>query len=168
MDDGLRRDARASRAELIAEIVSSGREVARITHTHNAMAWIHLDITIPQMKVLVHLYLGGEANMARLAGALDVKLPTITGLVDRLVERGLVRREEDPQDRRLVVAHLTDEARAVMDRLWQAGWLQLGQRLECASTEELQAIHQGIQALIQVIRRACTDRASAGYREGTC
>ena len=42
--------------------------------------------------------------------------PTMTGIVDRLKDAGLVARGDDPQDRRKVVVSLTRQGRALLDR----------------------------------------------------
>ncbi len=50
-------------------------------------------------------------TMSQLAEALGVALPNATGIVNRLEERGLLDRRDDPSDRRLVRVELTDDGR---------------------------------------------------------
>lgn len=56
----------------------------------------------------------GSARMGDLAGALGSTRRQMTKRIDRLEERGLVRRAPDPQDRRGVVARVTDGGRAMV------------------------------------------------------
>src|SRR5687767_2310800 len=63
--------------------------------------WLKLDLTVPQLKVLQLLVREGPRAPGALARGLHVSPSTITGLGDRLVQRGLVRREEDAGDRRV-------------------------------------------------------------------
>lgn len=58
----------------------------------------------------------GSARMGDLAGALAATRRQMTKRIDRLEERGLVRREPAPQDRRGVVAHINDDGRKMADR----------------------------------------------------
>lgn len=58
----------------------------------------------------------GSARMGDLAGLLGATRRQMTNRIDRLGERGLVRREPDPQDKRGVVALLTDAGRAIVDQ----------------------------------------------------
>lgn len=51
--------------------------------------------------------------MHELAKALSCDNSNVTGIVDRLEERGLVRRTSDPSDRRVRLLVLTDEGRRV-------------------------------------------------------
>lgn len=54
-------------------------------------------------------------RMVDLAGRLGIAKSAVTKTVDRLEERGLLRRERDPQDRRTVYAVVTPEGEKVFD-----------------------------------------------------
>src|SRR5688500_11250154 len=60
------------------------------------------DLPIGQARTLLHLTLVGRRRMGELAADLGVKVPTVTRIVDRLVEKGLVAREGSEDDRRVV------------------------------------------------------------------
>ena len=47
--------------------------------------------------------------MNELASALDVSMSRATGLIDRLVDKDLVSRWPDPEDRRSVLCTLTEQ-----------------------------------------------------------
>jgi DNA-binding MarR family transcriptional regulator len=61
----------------------------------------------------------GHLTMGELAEMLDVSPRTITGLVDNLERAGLVRRMDDPNDRRSVYAEITPEGRERVTALWR-------------------------------------------------
>src|SRR5215204_5456008 len=60
-------------------------------------------LSIVGFQVLALLEMHGGMPMTRLADELGVALPNATGIVGRLVERGIVARADDAQDRRRVV-----------------------------------------------------------------
>ncbi len=60
-----------------------------------------------QATVLAHLDRATSHTLTELAGAIGVALPTMSLLVNRLVDLGFVRRERDPGDRRRVALRLT-------------------------------------------------------------
>lgn len=68
-------------------------------------------MTLAQFRLLSFL---AEREWAAsvLADRLAVSRPSVTALVDGLVERGWVERQESPEDRRRVLHHLTDDGRA--------------------------------------------------------
>ena len=51
--------------------------------------------------------------MTRIADAICLSLSSATGLIDRLVDKKLVRRDRSAQDRRVVHVELTDEGRQI-------------------------------------------------------
>ena len=53
--------------------------------------------------------------MSGIADAICLSLSSVTGLIDRLVEKKLVRRDRSNEDRRIVQVELTDEGREARD-----------------------------------------------------
>jgi DNA-binding MarR family transcriptional regulator len=154
------------RRQLISQIIAGGQKIARLAHLNqSAEEWLNLDVTLAQIKVVMCLYLVGEMNMVRLATMLGVKLPSVTGLVDRLVERGLVKRADSPGDRRLVLVSTTTEGRALIDRIWDAGWLRLDQWLESTPVEDLQIVAQAMAILSAAALTELKGSSAPHYRE---
>ncbi|QJY49302.1 MarR family winged helix-turn-helix transcriptional regulator [Pseudonocardia broussonetiae] len=74
-------------------------------------------LTIDQWRVLDLLSDGGGHTMSGIAAAVGVPSPTLTKLVDRLVDTARVYRLADARDRRRVLVFLSDEGHAVHTRL---------------------------------------------------
>jgi DNA-binding MarR family transcriptional regulator len=75
-------------------------------------------LSLSKFGVLHHLVRAGEAlPLSRLAERLSCVKSNVTQVVDRLEIEGLVRRVDDPADRRSVLATITDEGR----RRYEAG-----------------------------------------------
>jgi DNA-binding MarR family transcriptional regulator len=66
---------------------------------------------------LLRCLTGGGRSMGELVAALHLPAPTLTRLVDGLVDGALAYRLPDAEDRRKVVVHLSDLGRARLDRL---------------------------------------------------
>jgi len=75
-------------------------------------------ITLPQMGALEYLCARRESPMNELARHLGVTRPAATGLADRLIAQGLVSRQGDRSDRRVVRINLTPKGRRVLDNIW--------------------------------------------------
>lgn len=76
-----------------------------------------LGLTPGHMKVLMELEPGAARPMGALAQSFACDASTMTWLVDRLEERGLVERGADPSDRRVKAVALTAEGRRMRARL---------------------------------------------------
>lgn len=75
-------------------------------------------ITLPQLWVLEHLSRNKEIPMNALARFLRVSRPAATGLVDRLIAQGLVSRQGDRRDRRVIRVALTPKGEKVLSNIW--------------------------------------------------
>jgi DNA-binding MarR family transcriptional regulator len=70
----------------------------------------HFDITLPRFDLLAQLDRAPNGmTLGELSKRMMVSNGNITGLVDRLVEQGLIRRKPLPEDRRVQIVSLTTE-----------------------------------------------------------
>lgn len=72
------------------------------------------DLSLPQYRVLA-MVAAGDERATRLASRLNLAKPTITAMVESLVERGLIRREEVAGDRRAVGLRITSSGEAALE-----------------------------------------------------
>ena len=72
-------------------------------------------LTHAQYQVLFELLRGGELPAGELAAVADVSPASMTQMLDRLADAGLVERVRSDQDRRIVAARLTEAGRAVCE-----------------------------------------------------
>jgi DNA-binding MarR family transcriptional regulator len=98
-----------ARAQLLEEALVLYVAAVRLLDPVRLRAWSDMGLTMPALKLLVCLRDEPGAPSGVLATHLGVSPSTVTGLVDRLVRQGLVRRGEDREDRRLVRNMLTPE-----------------------------------------------------------
>ena len=89
----------------------------------------------------------------RLAKGLMLSSAGITSRVDRLERRGLVRRLDDPDDRRGVIIELTDEGQRVVDEAVAALAIsdrQLLDRLDPEEVDQLEGLLRKVLALLEL------------------
>lgn len=65
------------------------------------------DLTIPQLNMLMTCHDIGAATIKEIAADLEVSAPSVSAMVDRLVELGALTREQSSLDRRQVVVRLS-------------------------------------------------------------
>jgi DNA-binding MarR family transcriptional regulator len=74
-------------------------------------------VTGAQWRVLFKLTLRPDLRQTDLADLLDIEPITLTRIIDRLQEAGLVERTPDPTDRRAWRLHVTAKAQPVVEKL---------------------------------------------------
>lgn len=77
------------------------------------------EITLPQLWTLEYLSRHGGALMSELADFLEISRPAATGLADRLIAQGLVRRENVKEDRRVVRINITAKGKKTASNIWE-------------------------------------------------
>lgn len=112
---------------LLARIVVAGRP-RRIAHSHlpaGSPSLPHPPASPLQMRAVMELHEQESMTVGQLAEALGVSLGWSSRVIDELVAGGLVVRERDTNDRRVVHVRLSPMARAIgarMRQLFSAVW----------------------------------------------
>jgi DNA-binding MarR family transcriptional regulator len=149
------------RAHLLESIVDLQTEIGDLFEADRTKAWLDVDLTIQQLKVVFLAVRKGSLTAGQIGRELHVGFSTVTGLVDRLVEHGLVSRGEDPNDRRATRVVPTDSARALVEELYSYRRGEFRRLLDLASTETLCSLASGLSGLAQAARKAHAERVAA-------
>ncbi|MEO1397188.1 MAG: MarR family transcriptional regulator [Cyanobacteria bacterium J06634_5] len=127
------------------------RELARTYQAFSSYSDSHvraMGLTSPQFDVLATLGGTDGMSMKDLAAATLVTKGTLTGIVDRLEKKELLRREIPPENRRSFTIVLTDAGEALFEKVFPEHIAHLQQRFEKLTTEELQQL----QGLLKKLR----------------
>ena len=111
----------------------------RIASSH-APDLMEVAVTMSQAKVLYLIAASQGMRMSEVAVRLGVSISTTSGLVDRLVDHGLLARHDDPADRRQVVVTITPTGRADLERFRELNAAQMRRLLACLEDSELDAV----------------------------
>ena len=151
-----------ARDELIQRVVGSLDRIYRGTGYQVSEEWLHIPLTMPQVRVLLVLQAEQRMRMSTLASALGITFSGATGLVDRLVERELVERQADPEDRRTVVCCLTHQGQELAERLLQTRHLRWEERLRPLAKKELEQVAAAMELIVNAAQRVLpeTDQSS--------
>lgn len=79
--------------------------------------WEEYRLTLPQLRVLYHIRRSPGVTGGELAAALGITVSTVSGLVGKLTERGLLARGTAPDDRRQAPLELTPEGSSLVGTL---------------------------------------------------
>ncbi|MGI8906515.1 MAG: MarR family winged helix-turn-helix transcriptional regulator [Candidatus Sumerlaeaceae bacterium] len=98
------------------------------------------EMTGAQKRILYFLELKGPCNMTHIAKLVGCTVPAATGVVDKLVRAGVVRREQDENDRRIIRIAMTAAGRktlAQLKRIHEQRLQEVLERLPPERREEL-------------------------------
>lgn len=104
-------------------------------------------LSLSQLRVLSFLQRRPQASLSEVADYLDVSRSTMSATIERLVQRGLVNRAEDPQERRRVVLTLTATGVQYLQQVSEATRSQISEVLAPLSEAQLRQLMQGIVLL---------------------
>lgn len=94
-------------------LAALGRKISR----QYSAAFAPYGITPTQSFVLFDLIRNDGSSVKDIAARIQLDSPAVTGVIDRLVKEGLVRRQEDPSDRRSLQIYLTSRGRELARQL---------------------------------------------------
>lgn len=115
--------------------------------------WMAVDHTMPQLKVMLCLFINGPYRMGDLASTLGVSTATANGIINRLVGRGVVLRNHDSQDRRVVTCVLSPEGEAQIFALWTARFNVYRDIFNTLSADELEIVAQAADLMLKAAER---------------
>lgn len=150
-----------------AALAAYGRSIAQLARVVEASLG---GLTLSAYRIL-SLVAEGNERSSQIAGRLALARPTISNAVDQLVDRGLLQRGANPDDRRAVVLTVTDAGRAAIGEADTA----IAERLRPAfdrledPQSVLRAMEQITAAVADVraerIKEAAAARRAASTRE---
>jgi len=137
-------------------------DVARLLRTYADHRAAQFGITRAQWVVLVRLQRSEGLNQSELAEILDLQPITLTRLLDKLCDSGLIERRPDPADRRAKRLFLTAAARPLLERLAVLGEETMANTLAGVESEGVEQMVSKLAIVKDNLRRLIQHRGSDG------
>ena len=139
---------------LLRELVSANQAFEIYSSAHIRL----LDLTPPQFDIVATL--GNTPGMPpkELGEKTLITKGTLTGVVDRLADKGLVRRIASPSDGRSQIVQLTRAGEKLFERIFPAHIKHMQHVFDQLSPEDMAGITAGLRRL----REAFTSAHTAG------
>ncbi|MDH7481232.1 MAG: MarR family transcriptional regulator [Armatimonadota bacterium] len=109
------------------------------------------ELSVPQFRVLAYLRHHEGASLSDLAEHTGLTLPTMSRMVDGLVARKYVTRENSSDDRRRIALRLTHNGKAAFDSAARGAQKRIAELLSKLSPEEQTTIIQAMEMLRLVV-----------------
>lgn len=123
-------------------------------------------VTYAQWVVLARLDRFEGLKQSELADMLDLQPITLTRLLDRLCENGMIERRSDPNDRRAKRLYLTDAARPLLERLGDLGEELMATALAGVDREAVEKMVTQLAVVKENLRQAIAQKNAAGTGAG--
>lgn len=136
------------------EIAVSVVDVARLLKTYADQRARQFGISRAQWTVLMRLDRFEGLKQSELAEVLDLQPISLTRLLDRLAENGLIERRPDPNDRRANRLYLTPAARPLLEQLAKLGEGMMEELLETIDGPSRERLLRDLDAIKDKLRAA--------------
>jgi len=136
----------------INAIIELQKQVGKALGGHAFESWQKLDVPVAQLKSLFIIANREETNFKMLARDLGVTSGNVTGIVDRLVEQGLVSRNVDREDRRVIRLLATEKGQELLDNLMETQSAHMSRILARLNPEELDSLFRGLSGLFRALK----------------
>ncbi len=106
----------------------------------------NFDITVEQFHIL-RLIRKGIGSVSELAAARQISRPGMSQAIDILVSKGLIVRQERPEDRRFTQLQLTSQGDELLDAIFKKNRSWMAEQLAQLGADEVSSITWGLEAL---------------------
>ena len=103
------------------------------------------------MRVLNHY---GDMKVSDISRKLDLSNSTVSGIIDRLVEKGIVQRKRSEEDRRIVMISLAEDYCQPVKKHLNAFTQKMGMALSGTSEEDFDFILEGLEKLKTILEES--------------
>jgi DNA-binding MarR family transcriptional regulator len=105
------------------------------------------DLSVPQFRALAYINSNDGSSLSSLANHIGLTLPSMSKLVDGLVSRNLVAREEYLEDRRRICLRITPQGKSELEAVHDHTEAFLADKISGLTQEDLAKITQSLQIL---------------------
>lgn len=147
------------------ELAFTISDVARLLRTFADQRARDFGMTRAQWAVLARVQSSQGLKQIELADTLDLQPITLTRLIDRLCDSGLIERRSDPDDRRVKRLYLTPAAHPVLEGLSRLGQDMMATVLEGIEPAAVEELLTRLLTLKNNLRNAIADQANEAAME---
>jgi DNA-binding MarR family transcriptional regulator len=109
-----------------------------------------LDLTVPQFRTLAFVNRNKGSSLCEVADHMGLTPPSASTLVDGLIERSMMTREEHPDDRRRVRLAVTSRGQAILETSTRGTMTYLAKKLNSVSADDREVIVKAMETLRSV------------------
>ena len=148
-----------------SQLIQTIRQFMDIAMHHSMRERSHfakaMGLSIPQFSILMQLHYRGNCGVSDIGDRFDITNAAASQLVDKLVQNGLIQREEDPHDRRAKLLNLTDKGKGFLQQGIEQRYRWVDQLAEKLTAEECTQVSEALD----IMTRAAQELESATVQQ---
>lgn len=109
-------------------------------------------LSMPQFGILMQLHYRRDCGISDISERFDITNAGASQLVDKLVQSGLIQREEDPNDRRAKILNLTEKGRDFIQQGIEERYRWVNQLAGKLTAEERAKVSEALAIMTEAAR----------------
>lgn len=140
-------DPDPARRARVEEVVRAYESLSHQVALAHAPEFLGVGVTMSQAKVLYLVQAQPGIRMSEIAAKLGISVSTLSGMLDRLVDQGLLTRHDDPADRRQVLLRVTDTGVAEVEHMREMNAHHFRMLLARVEDRDLDVVERALDVL---------------------
>jgi DNA-binding MarR family transcriptional regulator len=138
------------------QLIQTIRQFIDIAMHHSLRERAHfakvLGISMPQLGILMQLHFRENCGISDISDRFHITNAAASQLAEKLVQSGLISREEDPHDRRAKLLNLTDKAKELIQQNLEKRYRWVDQLIGKLTAEERLKINEALNIMTQAAK----------------
>ena len=153
MGDKMKKDAMNGIVRDLLALTPLIRRSIQRKLVRTAFSQIEEDITLPHLEIMKTLHIEGTRHIAEIGEKLQIPKPQMTHLIDRLEKIGVVARQPDVNDRRIINIALTPKGSNIINEFDATIESYIADKLSALTDEELQDLSASLRKLSTILSK---------------
>jgi DNA-binding MarR family transcriptional regulator len=144
-----------------SQLIQTIRQFMDFAMHHSMRERVHFakatGLSMPQFGILMQLHYRGNCGVSDIGERFDITNAAASQLVDKLVQSGLIQREENPNDRRAKLLNLTDKGNKLIQQGIEGRYRWVDQLAAKLTAEERAKVDEALQIMTQTAKELETE-----------
>ena len=139
-----------------SQLIQTIRQFMDIAMHHSMRERAHFakatGVSMPQFGILMQLHYRGNCGVSDISDRFDITNAAASQLVDKLVQGGFIKRDEDPSDRRAKLLNLTEKGREFIQQGIEERYRWVDQLAGKLNSEERAKVSEALDIMMNAAR----------------
>jgi len=140
-----------SKFESISQIISLNRNFNKTLRHEFQSLMQNSGFTFPQLSVISILAKNGKQKVSDISEKMGLSDSTVSGILDRLEQKGILERKRNKDDRRVVKIYLSKGSQEIYQEFHRKRGKYFAHLLKKLSEQEINDIIKGLEILNRVV-----------------